>query len=162
MRVKVGLITKRWGRRGEIKVKTPYPPHFFINKKVYILKEEYTVISARKLKGDIVVMKLSGVEDINRAEILRNLYVEVEEKDLEPLGENEYYVYQLLGCDVLDENYGFLGKVKDLHEWAPYWTLEVFGEKEILIPFVSEFVIEVNVERKEIKTRLPKGYVEAL
>ncbi len=158
----MGLITKRWGRRGEIKVKTPYPPHFFINKKVYVLNGEYMVISARKLKGDMLVMKLSGVEDINKAEILRNLYVEVEEKDLEPLGENEYYVYQLLGCDVFDENYGFLGKVKDLHEWAHYWTLEVFGEKEILIPFVSEFVIDVDVERKEIRTRLPKGYVEAL
>ncbi len=158
----MGLITKPWGKKGEVRVKTPYPPSFFINKRVFVLISEYRVVSARKLKGEMVVLKLSGIEDINQAETLRNLYIEVEEKDLEPLRENEYYVYQLLGCKVFDENYGFLGTVRNLHEWAPYWTLEVFGEREVLIPFVSEFVIEVDPEKKEIRTKLPKGYVEAL
>ncbi len=158
----MGLITKPWGKRGEVRVRTPYPPSFFINKRIFVLINEYRVISARKLKGEMVVLKLSGIEDINQAETLRNLYIEVEEKDLEPLMENEYYVYQLLGCKVFDENYGFLGTVRDLHEWAPYWTLEVFGEREVLIPFVSEFVIEVDPEKKEIRTKLPRGYVEAL
>ena len=162
MRVKVGLITKPWGKRGEIKVRTPHPPSFFINKTVFILNGEYKVLSARRLKRDVLVLKLSGIEDISKAEILRNLYVEIEEKDLEPLKENEFYVYQILGCKVLDENYGFLGTVRDMHEWASYWTLEVFGEREILIPVVSEFVIDVDLEKKEIKTKLPKGYVEAL
>jgi len=150
------------GEEGGNKGKNPLSPTFFYKQKSVYFEGGVYGNFRKKIEGGYVGYELSGVEDINKAELLRNLYVEVEEKDLEPLGENEYYVYQLLGCDVLDENYGFLGKVKDLHEWAPYWTLEVFGEKEILIPFVSEFVIEVDVERKEIRTRLPKGYVEAL
>lgn len=158
----MGLITKPFGRRGEVRVKTSHPPTFFIKKRVYILNSEYEVLKARKYKGELIIVKLSGVDDINQAELLRGLYLEVDESELEPLKEGEFYVYQIIGCRVYDENYGFLGTVKDMHDWAPYWTLEVVGDKEILIPFVSEFVSEVDVERKEIKTRLPKGYVENL
>ncbi|MEO0223090.1 MAG: ribosome maturation factor RimM [candidate division WOR-3 bacterium] len=158
----MGLITKPFGRWGEVRVKTSYPPSFFVNKRVYVLNSEYRVLNARKYKGELIVLKLSGVEDINQAELLRGLYLEVDESDLEPLKEGEFYVYQIIGCRVYDENYGYLGVVKDMHEWAPYWTLEVSGDREILIPFVSEFVSDVDIEKKEIKTRLPKGYVENL
>ncbi len=143
-----------------MKVKTSYPPSFFMNKKVYVLNRVYKVNKVKKYKGDSIIMKFEGVNDINQAEILRNLYVEVDEKDLEPLKEDEYYVYQLLGCKILDENYGFLGTVKDMHQWAPYWTLEIINDKEILIPFVSEYIVSVDVKQKVIRTRLPKGYVE--
>lgn len=145
-----------------MRVQTSYPPGFFIGKTVFVLGKPYRVLKARKRKGNVVVLKLEGVDDINEAELLRNLYLEVEESSLEPLGEGEYYVYQLIGLDVVDRKGGRIGKVVDMHEWGPYWTFEVLLEdgKVIFIPFVKAYVDGVDLERGVLEVRLPPGYTE--
>ncbi len=109
-----------------------------------------------------VVLKLKGVEDINQAELLRNLYVEVAEEDLPPLEEGEFYIYQLLGLRVVDTEGREVGKVVDMHEWGPYWTFEVemSNGKRIYVPFVEEYVREVDPEGGVVLVKLPKGYTE--
>ncbi len=128
---------------------------------MYILNLPYRVERARLLRKGMIVLKLEGVDDINRAELLRDLYVEVKEKDLPPTEEGEFYVYRLLGLKVLTEDGEVVGKVVDMHEWAPYWTFEVETPegKRIYIPFVSEYVKEVEPEEGVIVVRLPEGYV---
>lgn len=128
---------------------------------MYILNLPYRVERARLLKKGMVVLKLEGVEDINRAELLRNLYVEVKEEDLPPTEEGEFYVYQLVGLRVLKENGEVVGKVVDMHEWAPYWTFEIETPegKRIYVPFVREYVREVRPEEGVIVVSLPEGYI---
>ncbi len=113
------------------------------------------------MRKGMVVLKFEGVEDINRAELLRNLYVEVEEGDLPPTEEGEFYVYQLLGLKVIGEDGEVVGRVEDMHEWAPYWTFEIETPegKRVYVPFVSEYVVEVKPEEGIIVVRLPKGYL---
>jgi len=110
----------------------------------------------------MLVLKLKGVDDINRAELLRNLYVEMDEGDLPPLEEGEFYVYELLGLKVFDTEGRELGVLEDMHEWGPYWTLEIRTPegKSILVPFVSEYVPEVSPNEGRIVVRLPEGYLK--
>lgn len=129
---------------------------------MYILHRPYEVERAYLRRKGTVVLKLKGVEDINQAELLRNLYVEVAEEDLPSLEEGEFYVYQLLGLRVVDTEGREVGKVVDMHEWGPYWTFEVemSDGKRIYVPFVEEYVREVDPEGGVILVKLPEGYTE--
>jgi len=115
----------------------------------------------RRKKG-IVVLKLKGVDDINEAELLRDLYLEVNEDTLEPTGEWEFYVYQLLGLKVVDTEGREIGQVVDMHEWGPYWTFEVETPegKIVYVPFVEEYVKEVDLNGGTITVILPEGYTD--
>ncbi len=115
----------------------------------------------RRKKG-IVVLKLRGVDDINEAELLRDLYLEVNEDTLEPTGEWEFYVYQLLGLKVVDTEGREIGQVVDMHEWGPYWTFEVETPegKTVYVPFVEEYVKGVDLKEGTLTVNLPEGYTE--
>ena len=79
--------------------------------------------------------------------------------------EDEYYFYQLLGSDVVDENDRPVGQVVDIIETGSSDVLSVFPEdydqeqepeKEIMIPIVQDFIIKLDKKKKLIKVRLPK------
>lgn len=145
-----------------MKVQTSHPPDFFIGKTVHILGRAYEVERARRRKRGTVILKLKGVDDINEAELLRNLYLEMDVEELEPTGEWEFYVYQLVGLRVVDEVSGEIGKVVDMHEWGPYWTFEVESKngKIFYIPFVEEYVKSVDLEGGTMVVSLPEGYID--
>nr|VFK14760.1 MAG: 16S rRNA processing protein RimM [Candidatus Kentron sp. LPFa] len=60
---------------------------------------------------------------------------------LPPTGEGEYYWEDLIGCRVITQSGADLGCVKKLMETGANDVLVVMGERERLIPFVSNDVI---------------------
>jgi len=112
--------------------------------------------------GRSLVLKLEGVENINQADLLRNLHLEMDVEDLEPLGENEFYVFQIIGLRAITEDGREIGRVTDMHEWGPYWTLEIRTPdgKELLVPFVEDYVPKVLPREGVLVLSLPPGYIE--
>ena len=84
------------------------------------------------------------------------------EKDLEKLPKGQYYIRDLIGCVVIDENYGELGQVEDVLTDRPQQLYKIKSEEhgEIYFPWVKEFILNVDIEKKEIETKLPKGILE--
>jgi 16S rRNA processing protein RimM len=108
-RFQVGVITTPHGLRGEVKVypTTDDPLRFKILKEL-ILKEKRSerVLRIRSVKffKQFVILGFEGMDRIEDVEALRGCPLLVERRDAAPLEEDEYYVADLIGLSVRDED----------------------------------------------------------
>lgn len=106
-----------------------------------------------------VILKLAGVDSISDAEALRGYEVQIPEADLAALPDGEYFLGDLVGCEVVEEEGGrTIGEVTNVLEPGGPLLLEVrSGEREVLVPLVDEICRDVDVEGRKIRVRLPEG-----
>ena len=72
--------------------------------------------------------------------------------------DNEYFVYDLIGCKLILEKNNIIGEVTDIKNFGAGDLFEVkFNDKLILIPFNKENIISVNLNKKEIIANPIKG-----
>ena len=107
-------------------------------------------------------VKLVGVSDIEKAKMLNGseLYLPIE---LLPKNTgNLPYHHEIIGFEVSDEQKGVLGKLIDVIDKTSQAILYILTEdkKEIYIPFVEDFIIEINVKEKRILLNTPEGLID--
>ena len=159
----VGEVTAPFSRFGEVKVRleTDFPDRFARLETVCLRWPDggarlYRVLSTRLHKGQ-VLLKLPGIESINDAETLRGALVQVRAEDAMPLGDNEFYVYDLLGCEVITADGRVLGPLTDVRR-TPAHDVYVIGKgrDEIMLPAVRHVVQSVDtVARRIVVTPTP-------
>ena len=157
------------GVRGEIKVfpLTDNARRFLSMKKCFLTgpnledPKETSVVSARIDRGNVLVT-LEGVSDRDKAQTLHGRFIAVAREDAVALPKNRYYIADLIGMTVTDDEKGVLGKVSDCFEGGSGHILEIKrqGKKSLMIPFVKEYCYEVSVEGSSILCRLPAGLYE--
>ncbi len=164
-----GRIIGAHGIRGELKVVplTDDSRRFLKMKDCYLCGpklENLTPAKAKSARIDKtnVLLKLEGVEDRDKAESLKGTYIAVSRADAVPLKKDSYYIADLIGLDISDDERGHLGKVCDCYETGANYILEIKRDKpkNLLLPFLKQFCYEVNVEEGYIKCRLPEGLYE--
>jgi 16S rRNA processing protein RimM len=122
--------------------------------------EALTIGSARVQNGRPVVAfaGFSTIEDVDR---LAGLELRIPEEALQPLAAGMYYHHQLIGCVVETVGGQQLGVVTRVDGGAGGHLLAVDGARgEILIPFVTDICVSVDVDGKTIRTELPEGLLE--
>ena len=90
------------------------------------------------------VAKLEGVDDREAAEALRGAEVAVTRAQMGEAGEGAIYWRDLVGLEVANLRGEVLGQVEGLFETGETSVLVVKGERERMIPFVPEFVKDVD------------------
>ena len=105
----------------------------------------------RQLHGAGIVAKIQGIDTPEDAAALRGA-VALYRKDFPEAQENEYYWVDLIGCDVVNKEGQSIGRVKGMIDNGVHDILNVkrADGKEVLIPFVEDYLAEVNVETKKI------------
>ena len=99
-----------------------------------------------------VLITINNWNDINLVEKYVGSKVYADAADEPPLLEEEYEADALIGLEVLDENNNNIGVVKDFIEVPQGYIMEIDdGKLGILIPFVDEFIIDVNDENIVVK-----------
>ncbi len=75
--------------------------------------------------------------------------------------EGFYAFMDLEKCDVYDEDNNLLGHVTKVEEYPAQDTLRVKGVngKEFMVPFVDEFIKDVNLENKKIVIHVIGGMI---
>lgn len=152
----VGVITKIRGLKGQLRVfpLTDLPEQLVHLKTVMVLKvdswTEYPVEGVT-LQGRFAFFKLAGIDTAEAAEALagRELYIEAGQRIRLP--KNHYYLDEIADFEVLslsDEEVGRLVEVK--HFPASDMLIIDRGGKEVMIPFVKELVLEVNLKSRRI------------
>lgn len=123
--------------------------------------EAVTIEAAWSHKGDWV-LKFAGVDSIDSARRLRGADVWVPKAERGSLPEGQYFQSDLVGCRVLEERSGReLGLVVGLEQYGGPPLLEVKGEEgEVLIPFVPEICVSVDLPCRSISVDLPEGLLE--
>lgn len=157
--IEIGKIVNTFGLKGELKIQSEsdFIDYRFRKGALIYLKmgriiKEYTVSSYRILKGNVVVT-LNNMFDINLIENLVGSIVLAKKDDIPPLKEGEYMIDDLVGLKVFDQSNNYLGILKDVIILPSSDVLEIENEnhKNILIPFVDEYILEVSSEKIIVK-----------
>ena len=165
----IGKITGAHGVRGEVKVfpLTDDPRRFLKLKECFICgqnfekPEDITCHSARLDRGNVLV-KFENVADRDKAELLRGRFIAVSRENAVKLKQGSYFIADLKGLTVIDDDRGDLGTVVDCFETGSQFTLEIKRDKRknLMVPFVKVYCYEVDIEAGFIKCRLPEGLYE--
>lgn len=154
----VGKLGKTRGVRGELYITllTDFPGRFLDLKDIHVLERGVWIsrrLRSSELVGGRPVISFVGVTTKEDAARMTNLELGVKTTEVMPLPEGSYYVYDLVGCEVIDETTGdCLGKVREV-EKLPANDMYIISKKdggELLVPAVGRFVKEVNISRRRI------------
>lgn len=155
----VGEIVAPFGIKGEAKVRltTDFPDRFARLRQVCLrlpdgVSRLYDVESARFHKEQIL-LKLKGVERIEDVEPLRMAQVLIRAGEAVRLPANEFYIHDLVGCEVVTQAGKTLGKLTGvLRGDARANDIYVIGEgkAELLLPAVRDVVRSVDLSARRI------------
>ena len=161
--LQVGVISSTHGIRGEVKVfpTTDDPARFKVLKDVILDtgKEQSPMeIQGVKFFKQFVIVKFKGIDNINDVEKYKGKSVLVTRENAAPLGEDEYYIADLVGMIVFTED-GEFGVLKDVIETGANEVYVVDSKEhgEVLIPAIHECILDVNVEEQTMKVHLLDG-----
>jgi len=165
----IGTIVKPQGIRGELRVfpTTDDPARFnlLVGEAVYVrlgsTERTYKLLQAR-LQKNIVVIKLEGVNDRNTAETLVRGIIAIPDDKALPLEEGEYFVRDLIGLNVEDENgehLGILSKVLNTNANDVY-VIEAAEGDSFMIPAIKNVILSVSIPDKKMTVRMMDGLRE--
>ena len=118
-----------------------------------------------------IVLHFAGVDSISAAELLTGNEVVVPSEARMPLEDGAVYISDLVGCTVFDHGQ-VLGTVDDvqfattadgtrrLDDAAPLLVVQAPGDREVLVPFAKEYLVEVDTQARSILMKLPEGLTQ--
>lgn len=157
----IGKIVTTRGLKGELKI-LPYTNvnnMFDDLEKIYINDKAYTIEYVKHIKN-CVAIKLEGINSPEEASKYIHKILSIEDEDLMPLEENEYYIGDLRGISVINHDTGeCVGTLKDviITGGNDVIDIETPESKQILVPMVHEFVKKVDVENRFIEIHFIDG-----
>lgn len=164
--VSVGRILRSHDKSGEVKLRLFGFEGIDLARveRIFIGREgdakEFVVESARPCGRDFI-LKLAGVDSLPQADRLADSDVWIAESALPSLETGGFYVFELVGCRVIDPAGDEVGTVSDVILVGAGSLLAVDrGGREVLIPFHESFCKEVNLSAKEIRVDLPEGLLD--
>jgi len=104
------------------------------------------------------LLSFEEIEDRDAAEALRRVRLAAPREALPPLEEDEFYVQDLIGLTVETPEGERLGEVRELiyHPGQDTLVVQREDEEEILIPFVSAWVMQVDLKKQRIIAHQPR------
>ncbi|MGW7520244.1 ribosome maturation factor RimM [Streptomyces sp. NPDC054796] len=120
-------------------------------------------IETGRVHSGRLLLRFEGVRDRTAAEALRNtlLVAEVDPEET-PDDPEEFYDHQLIDLDVVTVDGRELGRIQEIAHLPAQDLLVVKGEDgaEVLIPFVTEIVPEIDLEAQRALVDPPPGLLE--
>ncbi|MCA1944517.1 MAG: ribosome maturation factor RimM [Desulfovibrio sp.] len=113
--------------------------------------------------GQTVLLLLEGIADRTQADTWRDADILANTADLPPPDEDEVYIEDLLGAEVLLADGTALGVFEYLLETAQeydVWAIRTPAGQEILVPSHEDFLVEVDAEARRIVVDPPQGLVD--
>lgn len=152
-----GQIVNTHGVHGEVRI-VPWAdsPDFLCQfSALYVDGRALAVTASRVHKGSVIA-RLQGVDTVEQAMVLKGKTVQLRRADAK-LPEGAFFLADIIGLDVVDEDGQRLGKLKEILSPSVQQIYVVEGKREIMIPAVPEFILETNIEAGYIKVRLIEG-----
>ena len=169
MLITTGKILAAHGMKGEVKVKPATDnPRRFIRGGRLLLDDgasELNIERVRQDKNDIRIIKFKEWSDRTVAEAARGKLLCVREEDAPKLPDGEFYLFQLEGMAVYEDNEDntFLGTIRQVIQNGTndVYAVEDEDGKGLLIPGLKQVVKTVDTENKKMMVSLPAGLKEA-
>ena len=163
-------MVKTQGRRGEVaaQILSDVPDRFAAGMKLLTLprnseadRRELELEDLWPHKG-LLVLKFGGVDSISEAETLVGSELQVPRSQRSKLQAGWNYVSDLIGSAVLDHGRE-IGRIEDVQFGAgeaPLLMVRDAGGRLAEIPFAEAYLDGVDVERRQVRMKLPEGLLE--
>lgn len=165
--LQVGIITSTHGVRGEVKVyPTTDDPRRFRRLKEVVLdtgRERLNLeIEGVKFFKQFVILKFKGLDNINDIEKYRQKSLYVTRKNAVRLQRDEYFIADLIGLKVQDEDGTELGTVKDVIETGAndVYEVEMADGRSLLLPAIKQCILNVDVENGMMQVHVLEGLLD--
>ena len=162
--LQVGIITSTHGVRGEVKVyPTTDDPRRFRRLKEVVLdtgREKLNLeIEGVKFFKQFVILKFKGLDNINDIEKYRQKSLYVTRKNAVRLQRDEYFIADLIGLKVQDEDGTELGTVKDVIETGAndVYEVEMADGRSLLLPAIKQCILNVDEENGMMQVHVLEG-----
>lgn len=163
----LGEVLRPHGVRGELRIRllTDYPERIARLKTVFLAEspeattvKPYQVAGMRMNKG-FGLLRLHEINDRDQGDRLRGLFVLVDIENAVPLEEGEFYLYQLIGLNVVTDMGASLGTLVEVLETGAndVYIVDSPTYGEILIPVTPETIVQTDVQSGVLIVKLPEG-----
>lgn len=164
MYLKLGTIVKQVGLKGELKIYSTTSfakERFKKGNKVFILinnqYKEFTVKTFRVLNSDFIVVSFEEMSNIEATQdVLKCDLFALKDENI--LSENQYFYVDLIGCKLISQTGENVGEVIGIEEFPAQTTLScIQNGKKYFVPFISQFILSVDIENKVITINVIEG-----
>lgn len=162
--LQVGIISSTHGVKGEVKV---FPTTDDVNRfkklKEVILdtdKELLTLeIEGVKFFKQFAILKFKGFDNINDIEKYKGKNLYVTRQNAVKLQKDEYFVADLIGITVVDEDGQEIGTMTDYLETGAndVYTITMKDGKELLLPAIKQCILNIDIEQKVMTVHIMDG-----
>lgn len=170
--LQVGRMTRPHGVKGECKVipESDDPDRIRNLKRIWLGRTpessaSYEILSSRlhtSKHGISVLMQLAGIQSVSDVQRLRKPLVFAHLDDLPPLHSGEYYLHDLIGVNILNEDGEMIGSIKEIWETAahPVYLIDRDDHEDALIPAVDEFIVSKDLYQRQMTIRSMEGLID--
>ena len=168
-------IRRPQGRKGEVfaEILTDFPEKFAERRQLWLLRAQGAATNEARTvelihhwlhKGGIV-LHFAGVDSISAAEVLADRIVAIPFAQRASLGEDEVYIGDLIGCQLIDvasQEPAVVGVIEDVDRSAgPAPLLIVRSPRgEVMIPFAKSYLRRLDLAGRRIEMALPEGLAD--
>ena len=161
----VGYLRRAHGVRGEMlmEVYTGFPERLKPKTKVFIGEDyEPMTIAAVRTHPAGLLLKLNGLDTPEEAAPYRNQPVYVTAADRPPLPKGQFYVHQLMGFEVVDEEENIIGRLSEIMQTGAndVYVVKRPDASEVLLPVIPSVVLDIDADRRQIHVRLIPGLLD--
>jgi len=160
----IGQIARPFGIKGEVKIKlfTDFADQrFAIGNTLQVIKDDFkqeVVVASFRMHQGFALILFKDVTSINDIEHLRNAQIFIDSSAIHTLEDGEFYYFQLNQCQVISDEGQVLGTVTEVIDSKAHPILRIKTDhKDLLIPYVDAFILDVNLEKNIITVRLIEG-----
>lgn len=161
-------MIKTQGRRGEVAVElhTDIPDRFREGMRLWALlrtsERREVQVEALWPHKEFLVLKFAGIETISDAEPLVGAELQLPRSERAVLEPGWTYLSDLVGCTVFDgeREIGRIENVQFGAGEAPLLIVPGGAKLPYEIPFAEAYLEKVDLERKQVRMRLPDGLLD--
>ncbi|MBO4396888.1 MAG: 16S rRNA processing protein RimM [Eubacterium sp.] len=162
--LRIGVVTKPHGLKGEVKVfpTTSEPERFRDCDEVYLVTKNDLMtlhVTGVKYFKKQVILKFKEFDKIEDVQNYHNCDLMIDRDDAIELAEGEYFLYDVPGCSVYDEDDNLIGEVTDVLETGanPVFVIKLKGGGDALFPVIDECILAVDIDAKKIVAHVMEG-----
>ncbi|MBO5292946.1 MAG: ribosome maturation factor RimM [Lachnospiraceae bacterium] len=163
----IGVISSTHGVRGEVKVfPTTDDVRRFKRCKEVLLdtgRERISLeIEGVKFFKQFAILKFKGIDTLNEVEKYKGKSLFVPRKDAVRLRKDEYFIADLIGVHIFNEEDQKIGVLKDVMETGAndVYVIDLDDGRELLLPAIKECVLDVKVEEQYMKIHILDGLLD--
>lgn len=165
--LQVGILSSTHGVRGEMKVfPTTDDVKRFKKTKDYIVKtkngNKNVRVESVKFFKQFAILKFEGIDSLDDVVSYKGCGLFVTRENAVKCQKDEYFIADLIGMEVSDENDALIGTLRDVMQTGAndVYVVHTPDKKEYLFPAIKECVLNIDVKANKITVHVMPGLMD--